>query len=109
VETLATWLQAEFYECTYRPVPLQEHLVFENGVYTYGEVLKARISPSETKVLKDPVTNAIVALAFGAVTEGHGVLVFCESRRRCEELSVRMFRSIAKPRADHILPHSACW
>lgn len=32
------------------------------------------------------MTNAIVTLVYGAVTEDHGVLVFCESRRRCEDV-----------------------
>jgi len=32
------------------------------------------------------MTNAIVTLVYGAVAEGHGVLVFCESRKRCEDV-----------------------
>ena len=70
--------------------------MFDNCVYTYDEELKARIPPSELKALKDPVTNAMVTLASGAVTEGHGVLVFCESRKKCEELSVRMPQALCE-------------
>lgn len=86
VKVLATWLKAQFYECAFRPIPLQEHLVYDNNVYSYDEKLVAKLPPSKLKELKDPVTNAIVSLAYGAVIEDHGVLVFCESRRRCEDV-----------------------
>ncbi|CAZ81986.1 unnamed protein product [Tuber melanosporum] len=86
VRVLATWLKAQFYECAFRPIPLQEHLVYDNNIYSYDEKLVAKISPSEPKELKDPVTNAIVSLTHEAVKGGHGVLVFCESRSRCEDV-----------------------
>jgi replicative superfamily II helicase len=91
---MAKWLKAHFYECTYRPVPLQEFLVYENRIYSHSHVLKANIATSEIKELKDPVTNAIVTLANDAVEEGHGVLVFCESRRRCEDLGKLLIKFV---------------
>ncbi|PWW73539.1 P-loop containing nucleoside triphosphate hydrolase protein [Tuber magnatum] len=86
VKVLATWLKAQFYECAFRPIPLQEHLVYDNNIYNYDGKLVTKIPSSEHKELKDPVTNAIVSLVRGAVIADHGVLVFCESRRRCEDV-----------------------
>lgn len=42
------------------------------------------IQPSAHKELKDPVLNAVVALANETVRSGYGVLVFCSSRLGCE-------------------------
>lgn len=98
VGVLAAWLRAEAYECTYRPIPLQEHYVVDNAVYTYDDQLTARIPLSEVKELKDPVTNAVVTLTFACVKDGHGVLVFCETRKRCEDMSLLMSKFM--PRCD---------
>lgn len=98
VETLASWLKAQYYECTYRPIPLKDHYVVDNAVYDYDETLAARIPESELKELREPATNAVVALAFASVKDGHGVLVFCESRKRCEDLSLLLVKFM--PRCD---------
>ncbi|KAL0632288.1 hypothetical protein Q9L58_008851 [Maublancomyces gigas] len=98
VHVLAAWLHAQAYECTYRPIPLREHYVVDNAVYAYNDRLTARIPLSELKELKDPVTNAVITLAFACVKDGHGVLVFCESRRRCEDMSLLLIKFM--PRCD---------
>ncbi|KAH0606954.1 uncharacterized protein H6S33_002942 [Morchella sextelata] len=97
---VAKWLQAECYECTYRPIPLQEHLVYDNSIYNAEMELTAHIPPSELKELKDPVTNAVVALAYACVKEGNGVLVFCESRKRCEDLAQLLMKFMPRPNAE---------
>jgi replicative superfamily II helicase len=30
---LAGWLQAKFYVSKYRPIPIEEHLVYDNAIY----------------------------------------------------------------------------
>jgi DNA polymerase theta len=82
------WLNAKVYECTYRPVPLSEHIVYDSAVYTHSHTLETTIPPSNIKELKDPITNALITLAREAADQNHGVLIFCESRRRCEDLSL---------------------
>lgn len=42
------------------------------------------IDPSTHKEFKDPVLNAVVALANETVRSGYGALVFCGSRNSCE-------------------------
>lgn len=98
VGVLAAWLRAHAYECTYRPIPLQEHYVVDNAVYACDDRLTARIPLSALKELKDPLTNAIVTLTFACVKDGHGVLVFCESRQRCEDMSLLLVKFM--PRCD---------
>lgn len=99
------WLKAHKYITFYRPVPVEEHLVCENKIYpattksflktasqlgpnpatssVEDSVLKS-IDPSTHKEFKDPVLNAVVALANETVRSGYGALVFCGSRNSCE-------------------------
>ncbi|KAG9229284.1 P-loop containing nucleoside triphosphate hydrolase protein [Amylocarpus encephaloides] len=107
-ELLARWLDnAKFYISRYRPVPIEEHLVFDNAVYCASSsdsfyrtatqlASQAQRSPqgkpeplrliqlSQAKELKSPLLNAVVALANETARKGYGVLVFCSSRMGCE-------------------------
>ncbi|TGZ83491.1 P-loop containing nucleoside triphosphate hydrolase protein [Ascodesmis nigricans] len=87
VDVMAKWLRAHFYNCTFRPIPLAEHIVFKDEIQTYDGWVVGRIEPSSDKRLKDPFTNALVSLSCRPVREGHGVLVFCESKFKCEHLA----------------------
>lgn len=107
VEVLATWLNAHRYQTMYRPVPIDEHLVFESNIYaasSTSSMLKAAtqlktqdskptqpisspirtIQSSQHKELKDVVLNSVVALTNETVRAGFGVLIFCSSRVGCE-------------------------
>ncbi|KAK8089568.1 DNA polymerase theta subunit [Apiospora hydei] len=106
IDILAKWLDAHTYQTFYRPVPIEEHLVYESKIYASsatGSLLKAvgqlapnalpsqststhlrLIRPSDHKEFKDPVLNAVVALANETVRSGYGVLIFCSSRPGCE-------------------------
>jgi DNA polymerase theta len=33
-QLIAGWLNAKFYILNYRPIPVEEHLVYENAIYT---------------------------------------------------------------------------
>ncbi|KAF8535721.1 P-loop containing nucleoside triphosphate hydrolase protein [Trichophaea hybrida] len=103
IETVGKWLNAQVYECTYRPIPLSEHIVYDSAVYTHSHNLETTIPPSETKELKDPITNAIITLALEAADQNFGVLVFCESRRRCEDLSL-LLRIFMVAASDELQP-----
>ncbi|KAI9813135.1 MAG: hypothetical protein M1827_004356 [Pycnora praestabilis] len=103
-ELLAQWLDAKFYQSKYRPIPLEEYLVYDNSIYpaaTSSTFLRTAsqlnassiasgleqcraILPSKNSKLKSPVINAVVALASETVKAGYGVLVFCSSRAGCE-------------------------
>ncbi|KAK0618145.1 P-loop containing nucleoside triphosphate hydrolase protein [Bombardia bombarda] len=111
---LKDWLQGHSYETRYRPVPIEEHLVYDGKIYpacTTASLIKAAtqlnprsqatqssvqnfrtISPSNHKEFKDSVLNAVVALADETVRAGYGVLVFSSSRAGCETDAVLISR-----------------
>ncbi|EAS33844.2 DNA-directed DNA polymerase theta [Coccidioides immitis RS] len=103
-ELLAKWLHANYYISRYRPIPIQEFLVYDNLVYPAGktkdflrtavvlnksgatktEALAARIiDKSVYKELENPIINAMVSLALETAMSGYGALVFCGSRQAC--------------------------
>jgi len=111
---LAKWLgSAKFYLSQYRPVPIEEHLVFDNAVYpasTSSRFYKTAtqlnaqtqapspslprpepsrvIQTSLNKEFSNPLINAVVALANETARSGYGALVFCSSRAGCERDAV---------------------
>jgi replicative superfamily II helicase len=109
---LAAWLNnAKFYMPRYRPVPVEEHLVFDSAVYdasTSSRFYKtatqlnaqtqrasqikpepSRLIPkSESKELSNPFVNAVVSLTNETVRAGYGALVFCSSCLGCEKDAV---------------------
>lgn len=102
---LAEWMNAKFYISTYRPIPIDEYLVYENAIYpaaTSRQLFQIAsklttaasvtdtvpphrvIEPSSLKQLSNSATNAMVALAVETAVAGFGVLVFCGSRQACQ-------------------------
>jgi replicative superfamily II helicase len=121
---LKNWLQGHSYETFYRPIPIEEHLVYDGKIYpassTTGLFKPATqlhaephldapptlcsaqpvrlIDASVHKELQDAVRNAVVALAAETVGAGYGVLVFCSSRGGCEADALLISRAL--PGAD---------
>lgn len=92
---LAQWMNAKFYISTYRPIPIDEYLVYENAIYpaatsrqlfqTANKLTSSTstslhtsippdriIEPSTFKELSNSATNAMVALAVETATAGYG-------------------------------------
>ncbi|KAJ5788707.1 Helicase C-terminal [Penicillium paradoxum] len=104
-EMLAQWMNAKFFISTYKPIPIDEYLVYENGIYpaatsrqlfqTASKLTAAKslhdaipphriIEPFTFKQLGNSATNAMVALAVETAAAGFGCLVFCGSRHACQ-------------------------
>ncbi|KAJ5934146.1 Helicase C-terminal [Penicillium verhagenii] len=99
-EMLADWMNARFFISNYRPVPIDEYMVYENAIYpatTSRQLLQTAtklvstsvpplriIEPSTYKELGNAATNAMVALAVETAAAGYGALVFCGSRNACQ-------------------------
>ncbi|KAI9372787.1 hypothetical protein BJX61DRAFT_505709 [Aspergillus egyptiacus] len=105
-ELLAEWTNARYFISTYRPVPVDEYLVYDNSIYpaatsrqlfqtisrltatgqSFSDAVPPQrmIKPSPFRELSNPMTNAMVALAIDTVTAGYGALVFCGSRQACQ-------------------------
>ncbi|OJD11813.1 hypothetical protein ACJ73_09463 [Blastomyces percursus] len=115
-EVLAKWLRANYYISKYRPIPIQEHLVYNNEIYpatsskeffrtatqlnkldpSQRKSLACRIIDRSTyKELAAPTANAMVSLAIEIALSGYGALVFCGSRQACQ--SNAMLISSAMP------------
>ncbi|KAK4186168.1 P-loop containing nucleoside triphosphate hydrolase protein [Podospora australis] len=121
IDLLKRWLQGHSYQTHYRPVPIEEHLVYEGKIYPAGTtaaLLKTvvkldqrtqtsqtqasqsrlphvrAIRPSQHKELKDPVRNAVVALANETARAGFGALVFSSSRAGCESDAILISRAM---------------
>ncbi|EGZ77129.1 P-loop containing nucleoside triphosphate hydrolase protein [Neurospora tetrasperma FGSC 2509] len=126
IRLLKDWLGGHSYETHYRPVPVEEHLVYDGKIYpatTTASLLKTAtqldtrnvttttttaqgpppsttsslqhirfIHPSLHREFKDPVLNAVVALANETARAGYGVLVFSSSRAGCESDAVLISR-----------------
>ncbi|KAG4437459.1 hypothetical protein IFR05_007064 [Cadophora sp. M221] len=124
-ELLAKWLDdAKFYVSRYRPVPVEEHLVFDNAVYpasSSGRFYKTAtqlnaqtqnqtqlstqakpeacriIQQSESKELNNPLINSVIALANETAMSGYGALVFCSSRTGCERDAELISMALPQP------------
>ena len=96
---LADWLKAKFYVSKYRPIPIEEHLVYDNATYPTANAkdffrtasqLSERTQTSTQKPatadkkierflhqdLDNPLLNAVVALAVETAVSGFSALVF---------------------------------
>lgn len=122
-ELLAKWLGgAKYYVSKYRPVPVEEHLVFENAAYpastsklfaktatqlsghitsTYSTQSKVEptrlVESSGDKELSKPLVNAVVSLAVETASKGYGALVFCSSRAGAERDAELISRAMHDP------------
>ncbi|RGP62065.1 DNA polymerase theta subunit [Fusarium sporotrichioides] len=119
MDMMAKWLNGHCYETRYRPVPIEEHLVYDGNIYPAGStssLIKTaaqlnsrttqtqaqtkpirRIEPSTHKELRDPVLNAVVTLACETAVAGFGALVFAGSRGMCESDARWISRAMPAP------------
>lgn len=119
MDMMAQWLGGHCYETRYRPVPIEEHLVYDGNIYPAGStssLIKTaaqlnsrttqtqaqtkpvrRIEPSTHKELRDPVLNAVVTLAHETAAAGFGALVFAGSRGMCESDARWISRAMPEP------------
>ncbi|CEI38885.1 unnamed protein product [Fusarium venenatum] len=119
MDMMAKWINGHCYETRYRPVPIEEHLVYDSNIYPAGStssLIKTaaqlnsrttqtqaqtkpirRIEPSTHKELRDPVLNAVVTLACETAIAGFGALVFAGSRDMCESDARWISRAMPAP------------
>ncbi|KAG5974958.1 hypothetical protein E4U55_007949 [Claviceps digitariae] len=118
LDLLATWLNAHSYETRYRPVPIEEHLVYDGKVFlagpndglghtpsqlssqdaTGGQVTPIRrIEKSIHKEFMDPLLNSVLSLAYESASMGYGVLIFAGSRGMCESDARWVSRVMPQP------------
>jgi DNA polymerase theta len=86
---LATWLHADLYFTSYRPVPLTE--TFKIGPVIYGRSDNVVRELSKSRMVVGD-NDHVLLLCQETVEEGNGVLIFCPTKSWCEKLA----ESIAK-------------
>ena len=86
---LATWLHADLYFTSYRPVPLTE--MFKIGPVIYGRSDNVVRELSKSRMVVGD-NDHVLLLCQETVEEGNGVLIFCPTKSWCEKLA----ESIAK-------------
>ncbi|PYH89900.1 DNA-directed DNA polymerase theta [Aspergillus ellipticus CBS 707.79] len=122
-EMLAEWMKAAYFISTYRPVPIDDYLVYENAIYPAATSrqlfqtisrLKSMantslmdsmpphriIRRSNFRELANPMTNATVALAIDTAAAGYGALVFCGSRQVCQLQAAIISEAMPAPSED---------
>ncbi|CAK7266939.1 hypothetical protein SEPCBS57363_002346 [Sporothrix epigloea] len=121
IDLLARWLGAFSYQTRYRPVPIEEHIVYDGCIYSAeatvhpqmggDDTISAsqeikdiqlplvaplrRIQPGTHNLLLDSVTNAVVALANETARAGYGALVFSSSRAATESDALLISRVLS--------------
>ncbi|GMH42021.1 hypothetical protein BSKO_09940 [Bryopsis sp. KO-2023] len=96
LETMRSWLKARLFVTNYRPVPLDQHVVRDGKIYKLktGEKAGSRSNPSapdesfqqirQLAQSHDRDRDRLVPLVAEAVSRKESVLVFCQSRKQCE-------------------------
>lgn len=81
---LSTWLDADLYKTSFRPVPLEEFIKIGNSMFDNNLKLVRKIEP-EVSIKND--TEDIVYLCLETIANGHSVLIFCPTKAWCESLA----------------------
>ncbi|KAL9116553.1 MAG: hypothetical protein Q9187_006922 [Circinaria calcarea] len=122
-EVLARWLDAKYYQSKYRPIPIEEYLVYDNSIYpvsTSSSFFKTAsqlnstqskpiispvraIVPSKHIELANPVANAVISLAVETAKSGYGALIFCSSRLKCQTTAALLSEAMPAVQDDDLL------
>uniref|UniRef100_A0A7S1QJ11 Helicase C-terminal domain-containing protein n=1 Tax=Neobodo designis TaxID=312471 RepID=A0A7S1QJ11_NEODS len=78
---LATWLDAECYVGTFRPIPLTQHVVCKGSVTVDGSVKRTLPSTSDQDALMTLVTECAPKAS---------VVVFCSTRSQCVDTALKI-------------------
>ncbi|KAJ1521532.1 hypothetical protein ONE63_003193 [Megalurothrips usitatus] len=81
---LSSWLDADLYKTSFRPVPLEELIKVGNILYD-SNLKPVRTIEPELEIKND--TEDIVYLCLETICNGHSVLIFCPTKAWCESLA----------------------
>ena len=92
IEILSTWLNATLYITDYRPVPLNEYIKIGDSLYDADQKLvrKLTVDPKQAEKLGD--ADYLVPLIYETISQGHSVLVFCATKKECENATRNVTR-----------------
>ena len=87
LEDISSWLGTKLYITHFRPVPLIEKIYFESNLYNVHDMTPL-IFPQYFFSFK--VRDPVLPLTLETVLEGNGVLIFCSSKSKCEDLAKKL-------------------
>ncbi|XP_028028922.1 DNA polymerase theta-like isoform X2 [Bombyx mandarina] len=93
LETLATWLNAELFITTFRPIPLEEYCLVENKYYDKNGKYILEAKPSNYGV---SCNDSVLKICLETIKEGCSVLIFCMTKNRCESLAQLLSSTFCK-------------
>ena len=92
---MAKWLNAESYLTEHRPIPLQEMVMVGDDIIDVATYQTIRTKDDiEVKLTKD--RNYALSLTLETILSNNGALVFCESKKKTEELAQTLSITIQK-------------
>ena len=91
LKVLADWLNASLDETDFRPISLSECLKYETNIYDKNQqvVSKVKVDP---RIEND--TDLVAHLVLETIMNKLGVLLFCPTKARCENLAESIARTI---------------
>ena len=101
IEILSSWLKAELYQTTHRPIPLLEFIKMGNQLFDSNNKIIRNLAfdPKEAARIGDP--EGLVCLVFEVLSKGLSCLVFCATKRECENACTLVAKLLIK---DQNLP-----
>lgn len=85
INDLCSWLDAEYYKTDFRPIPLDEFIVWDGNVMSLRSH-SFKSYPEVERKFVEKNDELVFLLCKEAVVENHSVLIFCPSKERCEKL-----------------------
>eukprot|EP00906_Rhabdomonas_costata_P003286 RCo005025 len=93
---LAQWLKdAHFFVTNFRPVPLTEYYKIGNTVFNSAR------QPVRALSARPGDKDGVVTLCDEVVRDGHGVLVFCATKKQCESCASLLAKALDIPQGQH--------
>ena len=92
---MAKWLNAESYLTEHRPIPLQEMVMIGDDIIDVATYQTIRTKDDiDVKLSKD--RNYALSLTLETIRSNNGALVFCETKKKTEELAQTLSNTIQK-------------
>jgi DNA polymerase theta len=92
LKDLAKWLQARLYVTNYRPVELVEFIKVLNVVYDKAGNPVRKIQADQKVAVKMGDPDYLIPIVFEVISTGHSCLVFCSTKRECENACKNLSR-----------------
>ncbi|XP_048577953.1 DNA polymerase theta isoform X3 [Nematostella vectensis] len=93
LDMLSSWLGANLYHTTFRPVPLTEMVKIGPTIYD-TDLKKLRDIDQSEAVARDD--DHVIPLCKETISQGHSVLIFCPTKNWCEKQAEAIARHFAE-------------